>query len=141
MSTSWSQRPLLLELNTPPSRRHGVVGRTREGCGRRATFEAVWPREGEGIELMAREALPFFMVKSKPEAVSSSSLEEVGATAAFSGIWLAIFAFVASINKSSLLKRANFLFAKKTREKLVTLRKQKIYSLRLKEKKCIGVTL
>ena len=118
-----------------------MVGRTWEGCRRGAAFEAPWPREGEGIGLVARAALPLFLVKTKPEAVSSSSLEEVEATAAFSGKWLAIFAFVASFSKSSLLKRANILSARKTRERLVTLRKQKIYSLRLKGKKCTGVTL
>ena len=120
MSTFWSERPLLLELSAPPSRGHSVVERTREGCGRGATFEAAWPREGEGIGLMELAALPLFLVKKKPEAVSSSSSEEVGATAAFSGIWLAIFAFVASFSRSSLLKSANILSARKTKERLVT---------------------
>jgi len=66
---------------------------------------------------------PSFLVKMKLEAVSSSSSEEVGATTAFSGIWLATFASEASFNKSSLLKRANILSAKKTQKESLTFHK------------------
>jgi len=49
----------------------------------------------------------------KPKAMSSSSLEEVGATTTFGGTRLTIFSFAASLNRSSLFKQANMLSAKK----------------------------
>jgi len=142
MSTSWSQRPLLLELSTPPSRGHDVVGRTWERCERGAAFEAAWPREGEGDGLVARATLPLFLMKTKPEAVfSSPSSEELGGLATLSGARLAIFAFAASLSRSSLLRQTNKLSAGKTQERTSYISRVTTLISKVRGKRCTGVTL